>query len=812
MIRNIKSLKNFGKFTDLKHTGKNFTHGDNNRNIIYGFNGSGKTTLSNVLSLFSSYTFVDADQKQDLIADATRLDSKSPEIKYTDVTGNTSGYVVGRDEKPIFVFNENFIATHVFDGSNSNLKSFSNISTELGTKETKRLSEDISHAKTELQHLEQKRDLLLKTLRSIHATNSKNFGKSLTDIGKHLTMPSDSQIILPDGGKELTVAGVMAEIDSLAQDYQLSKQQGLLSEDIDTLASTKVSTIEFDQDLFGATLAQEIKNTDSKVIKERIESLKEMFIDSDAKAEVEGWFKFGRELVRRIAESKDCSDKCPTCNQVLPQGIDALLKEYDMYFDATYEDFIQQIDDLIQSIETVRVNILNNSNKLQKLGVISKRYQHVLEDDQVVETVLDSSSIPPKLKVFEDFLNAKKGNVDENIENEQSEEFTSDEVESVFEEYNLKVEEINDMVDVLITSLKSKSLNTNAIEKQMRSKYKDLTILSFNGSTGEVVTYQNILQRISDLEALIRNKNRELAAAVRELKVESKAVGKYLKLLGIDHFTVDISSDSPSGVSIEFLHSNAIRNNFRNTLSTGEKTALAFAYFISKVENELSTQEFAKATFVIDDPISSLDEDRVYKTAYLINEVFGGVRQLFVLSHNFLFLKNYSAFHSGKNNCYLLSGNALADLPEELNDFESPYFYTLRTMYNFCEGSLLYQDCHQFMPNNVRRVLETYFNFKFCLISRASYSIGLSDFIKDYAKKMALPDVSVGDVDKTNVIGKLSQINRICDNFSHGGLHTTVESNYITEDELRSMVRDALDIILYFDSNHTFRQPAAQTI
>lgn len=183
-----------------------------------------------------------------------------------------------------------------------------------------------------------------------------------------------------------------------------------------------------------------------------------------------------------------------------------------------------------------------------------------------------------------------------------------------------------------------------------------------------------------------------------------------------------------------------------------------------------------------------------------------------MLSHNFLFLKNFNAFYLGKNHSYFLNDETVADLPPEMNNFESPYFYMLQALHQFKESALSYETCRKYMPNYIRRVLETFFNFKFCMVSRNSYSVGLRDFITDEIKKFDLPAATVGNISQESVRERLYQINRLCDGFSHGSLHNTLESHYISEQDLRELVTDALDVITYFDTNHTFRVGAAANI
>jgi len=76
-------------------------------------------------------------------------------------------------------------------------------------------------------------------------------------------------------------------------------------------------------------------------------------------------------------------------------------------------------------------------------------------------------------------------------------------------------------------------------------------------------------------------------------------------------------------------------HSFKNTLSAGDRNALALAFFFASVELDL---DFATKTVVIDDPVSSLDEHRSVTTVQEIRRLSTRVSQVIVLSHSKSFL------------------------------------------------------------------------------------------------------------------------------------------------------------------------------
>ncbi|WP_321387139.1 AAA family ATPase [Alcaligenes phenolicus] len=76
---------------------------------------------------------------------------------------------------------------------------------------------------------------------------------------------------------------------------------------------------------------------------------------------------------------------------------------------------------------------------------------------------------------------------------------------------------------------------------------------------------------------------------------------------------------------------------FRNTLSAGDRNALALAFFFASLEQD---PQLAQKIVVIDDPMTSLDEHRALTTVQELRRLLSRVTQVIVLSHSKPFLCN----------------------------------------------------------------------------------------------------------------------------------------------------------------------------
>ena len=156
-------------------------------------------------------------------------------------------------------------------------------------------------------------------------------------------------------------------------------------------------------------------------------------------------------------------------------------------------------------------------------------------------------------------------------------------------------------------------------------------------------------------------------------------------------------------------------------LSEGEKTAIAFLYFLV----QLNDQDFnlAEGLVVIDDPISSLDSSAIYQAFSFLKKEAKDAKQLFILTHNFEFLKllinwldNSGIKKVDKSYTMVVCTETadgrsarLAPLDQLLIEHATEYHYLFKVLYTFqSDGTIL--SCYH-IPNIARKVLETFLDF-----------------------------------------------------------------------------------------------------
>jgi len=159
-------------------------------------------------------------------------------------------------------------------------------------------------------------------------------------------------------------------------------------------------------------------------------------------------------------------------------------------------------------------------------------------------------------------------------------------------------------------------------------------------------------------------------------------------------------------------------------LSEGEKTAIAFCYFLVLLEGE--GRKLDDLIIVIDYPISSLDTRAIGHVVSLIKFSLDVCCQLFVMTHNIDFLWEMKKWMNRKRieghasflfvNTRVRSDGSresnLQELPAIIREYESEYHYLYSLVHKTANEGAGAEDYMYLLPNALRKLLETYLAFK----------------------------------------------------------------------------------------------------
>lgn len=233
-------------------------------------------------------------------------------------------------------------------------------------------------------------------------------------------------------------------------------------------------------------------------------------------------------------------------------------------------------------------------------------------------------------------------------------------------------------------------------------------------------------KRLNRFASIVEQEADKLRAIISHAQLGREDINKRLAfMLGGEAVQINVV---PEGGQERFQ---LIRTNGRpaKNLSDGEKTAIAFSYFLTKLK-ELKSEKFQDTIVYIDDPISSLDANHIFQVTAAIREFFfhqvqknGNLewttkcKQLFVSTHNFEFfslLREVKPDSQKKAPLYLIKrikllSSHLEDMPISLSRYASEYHFLFEIIYRFHSApDKTDHEVLMLLPNAVRRFVELY--------------------------------------------------------------------------------------------------------
>lgn len=225
---------------------------------------------------------------------------------------------------------------------------------------------------------------------------------------------------------------------------------------------------------------------------------------------------------------------------------------------------------------------------------------------------------------------------------------------------------------------------------------------------------------------------------------------------------------------------------FRNTLSAGDKTTLALAFFLAKLDQDTG---LGCKTLVIDDPLSSHDSHRRRETVNAIKDLCAKCLQVIVLSHDEFLLRDVqqrcvdvpcAAFQIEFSGGDEWSAASAVDLDQLCRAQHVRLVDEILAFVDEWKGDA------DHVVHNVRRVLETHY--------RRSYS---AYFARNRNLGQIVNDIAMaGSIHPCHRdLVKLDNCNDFTCDRHHGDDAIIVVKQGVDPDELRTVARDALELV-----------------
>ncbi len=702
MAINIKKIKSFKAFCGLDaiEMGE-FEH----YNIIFGNNGCGKTSLTRAFELLilknkhiEKYRTISAD--------------KSPSIEFECEDRSYKIEPNSDIRVPLFkveIYNSDFLHNNAPLNSEFGLKKLDDGTiilegSVLGeeTKEINQLKDCRGKVEKRQKKIKDENDSE-NTLSAKQESEIKKYDKEIEKIRKKMT--SNTIKITPD---EIGINNF----------YKVSKDKFKYQEDVLTDLEKDFNKLNEAMKKFDGLKEMELPK-DYQTIKDKLEFLFSFDIDKEAgeaSKKIKGHIrKVGREFIEKGIElQKEMSDNaCPFCTQKIPHEI---IQAYTSYFNESVETFNQRslevsgtlknildqwnIKEILQSFEKfepfMKKDFSKNKesleNALEQIKVLLEKLQKEVDKKEGAKNKEEFQKIDKKLLEIQENIQ-KHVNETRKILNQKKEQ-------------KEKLEKLKtDLKEARIKKAKHDSYDWQKIKKEAEIK---LSVLNRG------------YERLNYLLEKIDNKLKKL---YEQKRPDIKIINSYLKALNLPKYSLNEDYRI-------VLNSDALENSkAKMILSDGEKTTLAFAYFLARLKSFYKKEDLKNLVVVIDDPISSLDEQRIYSTSDIVakinQELVGEAlekdeeAQVFVLTHNHTFMarlinmvgKNarYFQLERHQNQLKIVCKNKVVGY------FDTFYLLLFKEVYAFAKKEKVQDDFNEAINygNKVRVLLESFLKINF---------------------------------------------------------------------------------------------------
>ena len=718
-------------------------------NLIYGWNGTGKTTL-------------------------TRL-FRAIEMRQPPLSGRVSVRISGRDVEgdafgettiPVRVFNRDFVGESLFTVGGGDFPPIFVVGKENveKQKEAERLKPLHHRALSSLEAAQKKKrdtekalDNFCKdgalsvktTLRSPGSNPYNNFNKN--DFHQGIEKLANGADVSP------------YKLSSTQRDALHKQRTAQPKEKLDEL-SYELPDLAALSNKVAALLA-------TSIIAVVIDGLKK-----DPK--LSSWVYEGLKLY----ETREIAN-CLFCNQPLPSHHLASLQSH---FSTEFEALMQGIDQTIASVKDIakEARELVIPNKAQLYDALASDYE------------VKSSALCQALDIIQRFLELIVRRLED--KKERPFDLLAIEIEispvdrGVVNQVNAIVKKHNQITDNFTAQIRSArdSLANDMMYGQICRyiELRDAACAADNAVTTAAAEVKRIHEDIDRLEREVVHHRQPAEELNRDLR----------EYLGHSELQLQIKD---TGYLITRNGSPA-----NKTLSEGETTAIALLYFLKSLEDRQF--DMAHGVVVLDDPVSSLDQNSIFAAFGYIRARTDTAGQVFVFTHNFLFFrlvrewfKNLRGPLKNEYKIYMVlcspgvggRTSSLQVIDPLLMNYESDYHYLFYRMYRMAKDPPpATLEAYYSAPSIARRVMETFLAFR----------------VPDIKGQQRLfSQMKVFDFDNA----KKTRIYRFLQTHAHRDAIGGIDEDLTLLMESRSVLQDILDFMMAADKDHVERMVSSVT-
>ena len=434
-------------------------------------------------------------------------------------------------------------------------------------------------------------------------------------------------------------------IDGAIADQDLRVQQARRAKELKAAAEPDTYPVPTEAEKFRALLHGSIDDVAAAAVgKVRAHITAHQLHTGEAAMPHEGWLEAGMAF--------SSSEDCPFCGQHLADR--TLIDAYKDIFSDAYKQLGQAVQNSIATLTRHRNGDFRQAAlKIEEQNVHGFRYwgeAGQLPPPDIEATATAVTRMEKAAEALLELFADKQANLTSAIAASRTDQVLEEwdvgrtyfsSTNTVIDEFNGKVRNLKKSIDpAALPGLENELKTLQAQKKRHETEANDAA-----------ERLSRLKQKKKDIAAEKGRIRKELDDHGRTITTDlGLAINGYLKRLNagfrIDYREPDYRGKEPSASYSILIREVAVAPKsgageidkpcFRNTLSAGDKSTLALAFFLAKANAD---PNLAQMIIVLDDPFTSLDHFRRQFTANEIRKLCSKAQQVIVLSHDKTFLR-----------------------------------------------------------------------------------------------------------------------------------------------------------------------------
>ena len=793
MINKVKNLVSIGKFRNYQAAGQvNFKK----LTLIYGDNGGGKTTLT---SVFRSLTTNNPEiirsriSTNNTTAQAAQITQLATPTNIFHTFG-TGGWTVLFPN--IEIFDIHFVNDNIYSGF------------DFSDEHKKQLHQFVIGAQGVAIQNQIEQNKIAKTNSRQVQTNIES--QLIQQVGNNLTTDLfNAFLAIP-----ATQADGIDQQIATAETALVNASANAIIQTLQPLSKlTRISTgIDF------TSLIADLQTTSQTIQNAVLETLFSQHcqdLSANTLVQAENWLQKGFSYVENKQMANEPNITCPFCKQSIDTNSD-ILNAYASKFNADFNALVQRLQAHLLSFQNFNleavIQAINNVNQANT-GIITSWTTHL--PNTVHSPVFNIISNEDDFRAeFQNLISA----VQQKIQNPTVAVATAaatvfqtsgQSINANIDSYNQNVETYNTAITTFRSSIQT--VTTAQLEVDRLKRIKKRFEAPIENLCNQFITERQTLKGLETAYTqLSQQQETEATTFFSNYKTQ---INHYLGNVFKTPFRIDnVVHVAPQGratqskiaykLTIDGNDISFVPNqpfNARECLSEGDKSTIALAFFLSKLDIDPNKQD---KILIFDDPLSSLDTNRRTYTIGIIKSLFQQLKQVVVLSHNEFFLHEVGKDIGASQKCTLritedfvakASRIEICDL-DELVKIE--YFKHIERLEAFRSNPDI--NLKDSVLGWLRNVLEAHLRFKFYKEIRSMTE--QQTFGRLISFLDTLPVIFRDNANRTDIISKLNLINGVSWKSHHGDpnpdyIALGMNPNTITVTELDNLIQDTLSLI-----------------